>query len=484
MSKGKIVKNYIYNTAYQILLVITPLITSPFLARTLKATSVGVFNYSHSIVTYFLLFGTLGSSLYAQREIAFYQDDSLKRSKVFFEIIVFRFVTVAVSIGIYFVFVFSVKQYQTVFLILAIELVSTAFDITWFFQGMEDFKKIVIRNMIFKILGIILIFIFIESPSDLYKYAACFTIPTLIGNLSLWIYLPKFLVKTKVNFKSVCANIKPILLLFLPQIAIEVYTVLDKTMIGKLSSNIENVAYYTYSQNILKAIMQLVTSLGVVMLPAMTNAFAKQKNDEINKMMASSVKFVFFLGAPMLFGLAACAKNFVVWFYGDGYSQVSVLMMTICPVILAIGLSTIIGKQYLLPSRRQTAFTVSVISGACVNLILNLILIPKFDAIGASIATVCSEFSVVIIQICFIHKDIEILSFIKHNLKYVALSAIMFAVIYPIAYLLDGFVCTIVQVSAGLAVYFTSLLLLKDKTVYEAIALVKEKLPKQKNEQE
>ena len=252
MSKGKIVKNYIYNTAYQILLVITPLITSPFLARTLKATSVGVFNYSYSIVTYFLLFGTLGSSLYAQREIAFYQDDSFKRSKVFFEIIVFRFVTVAVSIGIYFVFVFSVKQYQTVFLILAIELVSTAFDITWFFQGMEDFKKIVIRNMIFKILGIILIFIFIESPSDLYKYAACFTIPTLIGNLSLWIYLPKFLVKTKVNFKSVCANIKPILLLFLPQIAIEVYTVLDKTMIGKLSSNIENVAYYTYSQNILR----------------------------------------------------------------------------------------------------------------------------------------------------------------------------------------------------------------------------------------
>ena len=161
MSKGKVVKNYIYNTAYQILLVLTPLITSPYLARTLKATSVGIFNYSYSIVAYFVLFGTLGSALFAQREIAFYQENPEKRSKVFGEIVILRMFTVVITIGIYLIFAFSVKRYNTVFLILVTELISTAFDITWFFQGMEDFGKIVIRNTIFKILGIILIFVFL-----------------------------------------------------------------------------------------------------------------------------------------------------------------------------------------------------------------------------------------------------------------------------------------------------------------------------------
>ena len=465
MSKGKVVKNYIYNTAYQILLVLTPLITSPYLARTLKATSVGIFNYSYSIVAYFVLFGTLGSALFAQREIAFYQENPEKRSKVFGEIVILRLFTVIVTIGIYLIFAFSVKRYQTVFLILVLELISTAFDITWFFQGMEDFGKIVIRNTIFKIVGIILIFIFVKSPDDLYKYVFCFSLPTLLGNLSLWIYLPKYLVKSKPDFKSVIAYIKPMLALFVPQIAIEVYTILDKTMIGKISSNIDNVAYYTYSQNIVKALMQLITSLGVVMLPAMTNAFANHRDDEVKEMMSNSVKFVFMLGCPMMLGLAACANNLVLWFYGDGYAAVGPLMMTICPIIMAIGLSTVIGKQFLLPSKRQTAFTVSVVCGAGINFILNLALIPRFGAIGASAATVCAEFTVVAVQICFVRKDINILGFIKDNIKYLIYSAIMFVLVYPISYATKGFLCTVLQVLVGFAVYLILLVVTKDKNL-------------------
>lgn len=465
MSKGKVVKNYIYNTAYQILLVLTPLITSPYLARTLKATSVGIFNYSYSVVAYFVLFGTLGSALFAQREIAFYQENPEKRSKIFGEIVILRMFTVVITIGIYLIFAFSVRRYQTVFLILVTELISTAFDITWFFQGMEDFGKIVIRNTIFKIVGIVLIFIFVKSPADLYKYAFCFTIPTLFGNLSLWIYLPEYLVKARPELKSVALYIKPMLALFVPQIAIEVYTILDKTMIGKLSSNIDNVAYYTYSQNIVKALMQLITSLGVVMLPAMTNAFANQRDEEVKEMMGNSVKFVFMLGCPMMFGLAACANNLVLWFYGDGYAAVGPLMMAICPIILAIGLSTVIGKQFLLPSKRQTAFTVSVICGAAVNFVLNLLLIPKFSAIGASAATVCAEFTVVIVQICFVRKNINILGYLKDNIRYLIYSAIMFVAVYPISYVTDGIICTALQVVAGLAIYALCLIATKDKNL-------------------
>ena len=236
-------------------------------------------------------------------------------------------------------------------------------------------------------------------------------------------------------------------------------------MIGKLSSNIDNVAYYTYSQNIVKALMQLITSLGVVMLPAMTNAFANQRDEEVKEMMGNSVKFVFMLGCPMMFGLAACANNLVLWFYGDGYAAVGPLMMAICPIILAIGLSTVIGKQFLLPSKRQTAFTVSVICGAAVNFVLNLLLIPKFSAIGASAATVCAEFTVVIVQICFVRKNINILGYLKDNIRYLIYSAIMFVAVYPISYVTDGIICTALQVVAGLAIYALCLIATKDKNL-------------------
>lgn len=182
-------------------------------------------------------------------------------------------------------------------------------------------------------------------------------------------------------------------------------------------------------------------------------------------MMSNSVKFVFMLGCPMMFGLAACANNLVLWFYGDGYEAVGPLMMTICPIILAIGMSTVIGKQFLLPSKRQTAFTVSVISGAVTNFILNLILIPMFNAIGASIATVIAEITVVIVQLCYVRKEINMLGYIMENLRYLLYSAIMFAAVYPISFAVHGILCTVLQFAAGIAVYLLLLFMTKDKNI-------------------
>ncbi len=480
MAKGKVFKNYIYNTAYQVLLVITPLITSPYLARTLKATSVGIFNYGYSIITYFVLFGTLGSSLFAQREVAYFQDDKQKRSKAFGEMLVFRIITLLISSLIYVGFVFSVKEYRLLYFVLFLELISNMVDVTWFFQGMEEFGKIVARNTVFKLLGVTSIFIFVKSPEDIYKYTLCFILPTLIGNLSLWIYLPKYLVKTKVEFKSVLGYVKPMIALFIPQIAIEVYTVLDKTMVGIISPNIDNVAFYTYSQNIIKAVLQLITSLSVVMLPAMTNAFAKGKNDEIASMMKKSVQFVFMLGCPMMFGIAACANNFVIWFYGKEFSVVGPLMMVASPIILAIGMSTVVGRQYLVPSKRQKVFTLAVVGGAVTNFVLNLILIRFYNAFGASVATVIAEMVVIIIEVICIRKQIPILSDIKRCLKYVLYAAIMFAVIFPISLCLDGVLCTMVQGFVGIIIYMALILITRDKEAMAFLDSVKEKFIKKK----
>ena len=199
----RIVKNYIYNTSYQLLLVITPLITAPYISRVLGVTGVSIVNYAYSFVTYFVLFGTLGSSLYGQREIAYNQNDPVRRSSILKEIVAFRMVMVSVSIIIYIFTIALGNEYQSVYLIMLAELAATAFDISWFFQGMEDFRKTVLRNVIIKIISIILIFILVKGPEDMNMYALCVTAPTLIGNLSLWAYLPKYITKSPFSVKSI-----------------------------------------------------------------------------------------------------------------------------------------------------------------------------------------------------------------------------------------------------------------------------------------
>lgn len=462
MSKQKFVKNYLYNTAYQLLLILSPLVTAPYIARVLGVTGVSIANYTYSVVTYFVLFGTVGSSLFGQREIAYYQDDPVKRTAVFKEIFAFRFVTVMGSILVYGLTVARTGQYSAVYRWMLFELLAAAFDISWFFQGLEDFKKTVVRNVIVKLAGIALMFLFVRSPEHVNQYAVCMTLPTLVGNLSLWAYLPKYLVKAPLQIKNVAYYVKPMLALFVPQIAIEVYTVLDKTMLGMLASSIDSVGFYTYAQHIVKITLQLVTSLAVVMLPTISNAFAKGDTERIRELMSGSFRFVFVLGCPILFGLCGVANNLVAWFYGPGYEPVGTLIAITSPLVLVLGVSTVVGRQYLLPTKRQGAFTASVVVGAVVNFVLNLLLIPHYSAIGASVATIIAEFAVTAVQVFCVRKQLPFVQYFKENLRYVFFGAVMLVPVYLVGLVATGALCTALQVLVGAVVYFGLLVIFRD----------------------
>lgn len=478
MEKSKVTQNYLYNTAYQILLVITPLITAPYIARVLGVESVSTVNYVYSIVTYFVLFGTVGSSLFGQREIAYYQDEPDSRASVFVKILLFRIVCIGTVTVIYLLTVASHGANRTVYLFMLFELLAAIADVSWYFQGMEDFKRTTIRNVIVKIVSIALIFILVKTKDDVEKYAVCFTLPTLVGNLSLWLRLPRSVFKAKVTLKDSFSYFRPILALFLPQIAIEVYTVLDKTMIGIFAPNFNDVGYYTYSQHIVKMILQIITSLGVVMLPTVSAAFVHNDGEKVRSLIGDSLKFVFMLGCPMMFGIAAVAEILVGWFYGPGYETVGPLIMYICPIVLLIGLSTVFGKLYLLPTKKQNSFTISVAVGAITNLVLNLVLIPFFGAVGASIATVAAEASVLITQLIFIRGDLPVKSYFASNIKYLLYGAIMFAVTYPLKFILSGIVATAVQLFVGIFTYVILLIITKDKTFYTALNTFRNKFAK------
>lgn len=468
--KKSLTKNYIYNLIYQILILILPLLTTPYISRVLGAENIGIYSYTISIATYFVLFGSLGIALYGQREIAYNQKNRKKYSTIFWEIIVLRTITMLISITVfYFIFV-NGKQYQEYYRILLLEIIGSCLDISWFFQGLEEFKKTVTRNMIVKFISVISIFIFIKEPKDLYLYFWIYVLSTLIGNGSLWLYLPKYLEKVTLKEMDILRHLKPTISLFIPQIAIQVYTLLDRTMVGAIVENKSEVGYYDQGQKIVKMLLAVITSMGTVMLPRIANTFANNEEEKVTQYMKKSFNMVFLLSIPMIFGIVIVSKSFVPLFFGKGYEKVAVLMNVISPIILLIGLSNVTGTQYLLPTKRQKEYTISVVCGAIVNFIMNCILIKNMEAVGASIGTVIAEITVTCIQLYFVRNDFNLLKIVKLSKNYLVSGILMFICCYLVNLLkLPNMNDVILKAFVGGIVYITILLILKDEFFYEII---------------
>ena len=474
MAQKSIKKNYIYNLIYQSLTLILPLVTTPYLSRALGSEPIGIYSFTYSIVSYFLLFGSLGVNLYGQREIAYVNENPKKRTKIFWEIISCRFVTMFIAILVYFLVLGISGEYAVYYRIWLIELIAMAFDISWFFQGMEDFKKTVVRNVIVRLASITLIFIFVKNPEDLVKYITIYSVADLIGNISLWRYLPKYFKGVKLKKIKPFYHLHAIILLFIPQIANQVYNLLDKTMIGQMITDKSEVGFYEQGQKVIRVLLTLVTSLGIVMIPRMASTFASGNKAKIIEYMKKSFRFVFLLAFPIVLGLISISQSFVPLFFGEGYDKVVILLNVISPTIILTGMANVIGTQYLLPVKRQKEYTVTITIGLVINFILNFILINLCDSIGASIATVLSELIVVIAQLYVIRKDIKPKKVIKLGIPYLFASLIMFAITMLEGSILGvGTKTVIIQIITGGLVYLFMLWLLKDEFLKMGIGKVK-----------
>ena len=476
MAKKSIMKNYLYNLTYQILTLILPLITASYLARVLGARGNGIYIYTYTIVNYFVLFGSLGISMYGQREIAYVQDNKTKKKKIFIELVLFRFITIGIASIVYYLSFMRQGEYSQYYKILFFELIASAFDISWFFQGMEDFKKTVIRNIAVRLTSVVLIFLIVKQEADLNKYLAIYALADLIGNISLWFYLPKYFKGVKVKNINIKRQIPAIVLLFIPQVSNKIYNMLDTTMLGKIIADKAETGYYEQSQKIIRVLLTLVTSLGIVMVPRMANMFANGEKKQINDCMKKSFNFTYLLSFPIMFGLIAISRDFVPWFFGPGYEKVVILMNIITPIILLMGIANIIGTQYLLPTKRQKEFTISVLAGVIVNFILNFIMINLWKSIGACIATVLSQLVVDLMQLHYVKKEINLKYMLKLSYRYIFAGLIMFAGCMLVRLVFTGFICMVIQIIIGIVIYFGILIYFKDKFIYMLISKIRERV--------
>lgn len=467
----RVIKNYLYNAFYQIFILIVPLITTPYLARVLGPKGVGINSYTSSIAQYFILFGSIGVGLYGNRQIAFVRDSKKRMTQVFYEIFFMRLLTIIIACLTFLIFISFVDKYRVFYLAQFLSIVAAAFDISWLFMGVENFGVMVLRNLIVRIVTLVSIFVFVRSYNDLAVYILILSLSSLLGNLVLFPSLHRYISKPNWKNLNIFKHFWPSLVLFIPQIATQVYLVLNKTMLGSIIS-VQSSGYFDQSDKIVKMILAVVTATGTVMLPHVANAFANGNKEKTKEYLYSSFSFVSVVSVPMMFGLIVLSAKFVRLFLTVKFSEVVPIMMIESIVILLIAWSNAIGTQYLLPTKQTRSFTLSVVLGAIVNLIANIPLILMYGAIGASVATVLSEFSVTLYQLISVRNQIEYKRLFEDIYKYLVSGIIMFfALFYFDKAMSTSWVSLIIETIIGGLIYLTGLFLLRVK-IFSKIKLI------------
>lgn len=470
MKKNSITNNYIYNLIYQLFLIIIPLFTTPYLTRVLGAEKLGIYSYTYSIVTIFFLIAAIGINTYGQREIAYNQDNKKKRSIIFIELMIIRTFSTVLSLLFLILFSLITPRYSIYYQIFSIYIISNLFDINWFYQGIEIFKSIAIKNITVKFFYFISIFLFIKDKSDLSTYIFLFSLSTLITNLSFWIKIKKLIIVPKKNEIHPKRHLKHVITFFIPQIASLIYSVLDAAMIGIIDPDIKNVSYYEQASYIVKTTLIIITTMGSVMISKVSYAFSKNQKEKIVEYLSEIIHFVWFIGCALSFGIAAIIELFVPWYYGMNFLKVIPIVYVLCPLIIIIGLNNVIGMQYLVSTKNQNKYIFAVSFGAIFNFIFNLILIKKFSALGAAITSVSAELLVLLIELHYIKKEIPNLKILKNAANYIIYGIIMFIITYQIGkFLPKNAIGSLIQIIIGMSIYISLLLINKDKFINKHI---------------
>lgn len=451
---NQVKKNFLYNVFYQMLAIFVPLITIPYVSRVLGVDGVGIYSYSYSIVYYFMLIAMLGINNYGSREIAKKRNNLEELSRTFSNIYFIQFIFSILSILIYVIYVLGyVKEYKSIFLLQSLYIFSSLIDINWFYYGVENFKLTVTRNSLIKLLSLILIFLFVRQPDDLWIYTLVLSVSTLISNCILLVFLKKYIKFSKIEKKEVIKNIKPCLILFIPVIAMKIYKVMDKTMIGVLSS-ITEVGYYSNADSILNVPMGIIVALGTVMLPRLSNMISNGDTENANRMFFKSLEFSLFFSIPIMFGMMAVGKNFAIIFLGSQFAKSGTIIQILSMTILFMTIANVIRTQYLIPNSHDKQYIFAIVSGAVVNLISNIIFISKYGCIGACVGTILAEFVVMLLHVIFANKYIPIVKYIFLEIKLFISGLLMFIVVNVINYInINIFIKLFIQVIVGVFIY-------------------------------
>ena len=452
-----IAKNSVYYSIYQALNVIFPFISGMYVARILLPDAVGTVAYAQNIAQYFVILAFLGIPTYGVREIAKVRNDPNARSKIYSELMVINFISTCVFLTMYLVLIFEVSSFRSnlsLYLITGISIALNAINNAWLYEGLEEFRFISIRNIVFKALSLLALVIFVRGPEDYLLYSLISALGTA-GNYVINI---------------IYRHIESIFLLVVVNLAIELYTLVDVTMLGAMA-NSKNVAYYSYASRINKIFIQVINTFTIVIVPRIAFYYKEGWKDDFNKLLSKTLETIFVFGIPLIAGIQVCASDAITLIYSAAFLPSANVLRILCWVLIISPVGYLLGSRVLLVTDHEKTMVLCVGIGAFVNIIGNSILIPRYVEYGAAIASVISEIVVMVVYVGFGKRYFHISGENKNIIKIVLAAIIMTIYCLMISRVIIGnsniriLIRLVVQVLGACIVYFGMLYAMNESMV-------------------
>lgn len=469
--------NIILNITRTLMSLIFPIITFPYASRILLPEGIGKINYVNSIISYFTILAMLGINSYGTREVARLRDKKNELNQFCSEVFSLNLISTIVSYILLFLIILAVprfQSYKTFLIYSSITILFTTIGICWLYGGIEEYAYITFRTVLFQIISIILLFLFIKKSDDLLKYLLIGIIGAVGSNLLNLFYSKKF-IKLKIvkpNFKK---HFKPILLLFSITVISSIYNTLDTTMLGLLSTD-EQVGFYSAATKINRMVLTLVTSISVVVFPRLAY-YAEKDSKEFIAIINKFLSLILCISIPCSVGLHLLCEPIMLVFSGDKYIPAIPVMKIMNPIIIIVSLSNLIGTQIFIPLKKEKITIRAASIGASINFILNIILIRKYQAFGASVATLAAESLVLIYQIIYSHNYLSLKNEIKNLFQYIIATLFMVILVVILKQIIENIILQLVIcISCGALIYFITLLFFRNSLALNITKIIHTKL--------
>lgn len=459
---------------------IFPFLTSMYVAHILRPASVGEVAYAQNIVQYFSILAFLGIPTYGLREIARSRNEKAELSKVYSELVVINFIsTIFFSACYYLLIIFNSSFHSNIQLhaIVGLLVISNMFNISWLYEGLEEFGYIVMRNAVFKVLMFLLIVIFVKDESDILSYASISVIGST-GNGIINIIRSRKYVSFSLKELSLKRHLRSIFLLVMVNLAIEIYTLVDTTMLGMMTTK-DHVAFYTYASRVNKILLQITNVVTMVLVPRISLYYKEKEYQEFNRLLTKTLSMIIIGAVPMIIGLQFTSDFLFPALFGTAYSVSSGVEKILCYVLLISPVGYLLGSRVMLVSDNESRMVFCVGAGAIVNIIGNYLLIPIYAEYGAAITSVISEIVVAVCYICNGRKVYKLFDYKPTVLKVGVGAVLEWLILFLSNFVLtDSWLKLCVQIVAAIIVYGATLLILRESIMIDYLHIVYEKIAK------
>ena len=477
--------NFILNTIRIFLGAFFILITTPYITRILGAENLGKVDYVNSIIQYFILFTALGIPSYGIREIARTRDNEYERTKTVIELGIILVITTIIGYIILFFLLNNIsgfKELKTLILIMSTWILFNNIGFEWFYQGIENQIYITIRFIAIRLIVIVLMFLFVKNPNDYIIYGIITVLMNSGSNILNLINIRKYLSFKNIKLKNLnlFKHLKPVLIIFAASLSVSIYLQLDVVMLGNVSDKV--VAYYTVPNKLIRLVMILITALGTVLVPRISNCIKNNDVENYKKYVNYSLKYILMISIPSVVGIFLLADNIIFIMAGEKFVQSILTIRILVFILFIVGMAYFLGFQILYPHGLERDYTCSVTVAAVINFVFNYIMIPKYYQNGAAVGTIIAELTGVLMMLYFTRNYLKNIEFYNlQNLKYFISASIMGIVILFIkSFNLGNLITLLISIPFGSTIYFIVLFLLKEDIVILGFNILKNKLIREK----